>query len=231
MSKIVLNIPHSSTNGIFGELGKWPRNYDFVNNHVNKLTDSYVDFIFNTQNENVKTFVFPLSRFVCDVERLVNDPLEKEGQGILYTNYGGYERGELGEEIRNELIDIYLNYLKSIETEIEDNTILIDCHSFTQTKDDDPDICIGFNNDWSYDKNVVDTIVKEFKDSGYSIKINEPFSNSITPETEKHNYKSVMIEVNKKVYMDVNTLKLNTNPRQWMRWFGCMERIYEKLCK
>lgn len=231
MSKIVLNIPHSSTYGIFGELGKWPKNYDFVNNCVNQLTDTYTDFIFQTNNENVKSFIFPLSRFVCDVERLINDPLENIGQGIIYTNYKGYKRGELEETIKNELISTYVNYLKNIENEIEDGTILIDCHSFTQAKDDEPDICIGYNDDWSYDNKIVKIIADEFTNSGYSVKFNYPFSNSITPETEKHNYKSVMIEVNKRVYMDINTLKLNTNPRQWMRWFGCMERIYDKLSK
>ena len=231
MSKIILNIPHSSTYGIFGELGKWPRNYDFVNNCVNTLTDSYTDFIFSTENENVKSFVFPLSRFVCDVERLVNDPLENIGQGIIYTNYKGYKRGELDENIKAELINTYFNHLRNIENEIEDGSILIDCHSFTQTQNNDPDICIGFNNDWSYDSKVVQTIVNEFNNSGYSVKMNEPFSNSITPETEKQNYKSVMIEVNKRIYMNTNTMQLNNNPRQWMRWFGCMERIYDKLSK
>lgn len=229
MSKIILNIPHSSTSGIFGELGRWPRNYDFVNNCVNQLTDTYTDFIFSTNNENVKTFVFPLSRFVCDVERLVDDPMENIGQGIIYTHYKGYKRDELDEVVTNELINCYFNYLRSIENEIENGTILIDCHSFTQSKDDDPDICIGFNDDWSYDSSVVKIIADEFCNSGYSVRFNEPFSNSITPETEKQNYKSVMIEVNKRVYMNTNTQKLNTNPRQWMRWFGCMDRIYNKL--
>lgn len=38
-----------------------------------------------------------------------------------------------------------------------------------------------------------------------------------------------MIEVNKRIYMDNNTLLLNKNARQWMRWYGCLERIYRKL--
>ena len=101
------------------------------------------------------------------------------------------------------------------------------CHSFT-SKLHNCDICIGFNNDFSYDKDIVDIIINEFTKSGYSVAVNEPFSNSITPKADV-NYKSVMIEVNKKVYMNETTLKLNPNSRQWMRWFGCMERIYKNI--
>ena len=39
MEKIVLNIPHSSVNGIFDTYGKWPRNHHFINDCVNKWTD------------------------------------------------------------------------------------------------------------------------------------------------------------------------------------------------
>jgi hypothetical protein len=35
---------------------------------------------------------FPWSRFFCDVERLENDPLEKSGQGIVYTSFEGINR-------------------------------------------------------------------------------------------------------------------------------------------
>ena len=38
-----------------------------------------------------------------------------------------------------------------------------------------------------------------------------------------------MIEVNKKIYMDERLLLLNNNPRQWMRWAGCLDKIYERL--
>ena len=76
MEKIVFNIPHSSVNGIFDEYGKWPRNPHFINECVNKWTDWYTDFLFATTNEQVVSVVFPYSRFVCDVERLDDDPME-----------------------------------------------------------------------------------------------------------------------------------------------------------
>ena len=225
MRNIILNIPHSSINGVFDDnIGGWEKNPFFINDCVHELTDWYTDFLFKTQNPMVKSVVFPYSRFVCDVERLENDEMESQGQGIIYTHYKGYERGEVNEKLLFELREKHHNELVK---DIKENDVIIDCHSFT-SKLHNCDICIGFNNDFSYDKDIVDIIINEFTKSSYSVAVNEPFSNSITPKTDV-NYKSIMIEVNKKVYMNETTLKLNYNPRQWMRWFGCMERIYHKI--
>ena len=49
-----------------------------------------------------------------------------------------------------------------------------------------------------------------FSSHGYKVGINDPYSNSITPKS-KFDYKSVMIEVNKRCYMDENTLALNAD--------------------
>ena len=234
MSKIVLNIPHCNTNGIFDNvIGKWPRNYDFYNKFVRKLTDWYTDYLFSTHNENVTSVVFPYSRFVCDVERLDNDPMEEKGQGVLYEYMGSFERGELSLSALKTLTDARFEHYNNIGKHLENGSVLIDCHSFTQEHDDDPDICIGFNDDDSFDMHLVNIIKNEFEKSGYKVKMNYPFSNSITPVqmTDDFNYKSVMIEVNKRVYMDEDTLMLNNNPRQWMRWFGCLDRIYDSVCE
>ena len=37
-----------------------------------------------------------------------------------------------------------------------------------------------------------------------------------------------MTEVNKRVYM-TRICTLNPNSRQWMRWFGCINRIYDTI--
>ncbi len=225
MRKIVLNIPHSSINGLFDDkIGGWPRNADFINECINYLTDWYTDFLFNTSKPNVKSVIFPYSRFVCDVERLDNDPLESIGQGIVYKNYNGYVRKDVDVV---SLMQIRENHLNKLIEDIQENDVIIDCHSFSRDKHK-CDICIGFNDDWSFNENIVNIIKSEFETSGYGVAINEPFSNSITPRSEVK-YKSVMIEVNKKVYMNEKTLKLNTDPKQWMRWFGCLERIYDKI--
>lgn len=228
MKNIVLNIPHSSTNGIFDkEIGGWKPNPYFYNDCVRKWTDWFTDFIFYQEDENIKSVIFPYSRFVCDVERLKDDPLEEKGQGIIYTHFNNYYRCELDDEHKAKLYNLWENHQKLLANSLNKDSILIDCHSFPSNMSD-CDICIGYNNDWSYDSNVVEIIKDEFTKSGYKVYVNSPYSNSITPKTD-FEYKSVMIEVNKRVYMDEDLVKLSNNQRQWMRWFGMLKRIYEGL--
>ena len=78
---------------------------------------------------------------------------------------------------------------------------LLDCHSFTQADEDAPDICIGFNGDFSYDERIVDLLLKEFNSSGYSTALNKPYANTLTPVKDK----------------------------EWMRWYGCLGRIYRGI--
>ena len=43
-------------------------------------------------------------------------------------------------------------------------------------------------------------ICRHFSDLGYKVGMNEPYSNSFSPQSD-HKYKSVMIEVNKGTYI------------------------------
>ncbi|MBP5456182.1 MAG: N-formylglutamate amidohydrolase [Paludibacteraceae bacterium] len=230
MRKIVLNIPHSSVNGIFDpEIGKWPRNPFFVNDCIRRWTDWHSDMLFASDNPNVSRVVFPLSRFVCDVERLNDDPLEKDGQGILYTSFSNVIRGELTNNARWKLMSLYDEHRYALASNIpvDGSGVLIDCHSFPSDMADN-DICVGFNDDDTYDPDVVKCVVDGFVESGYSVKLNEPYANSLSPNFG-FKYSSVMIEVNKRVYMDETTMLLNSDSIKWMRWFGCLERIYESI--
>ena len=68
-------------------------------------------------------------------------------------------------------------------------------------------------------------VKRQFEKSNYKVAVNRPYSYSLSPETG-FIYKSLMIEVNKRVYMTrIGTL--NPNSRQWMRWFGCINRIWD----
>ncbi|MBR3578875.1 MAG: N-formylglutamate amidohydrolase [Bacteroidales bacterium] len=82
MERIVLNIPHSSCKGVL-QYG-WKVD---VMPYVNRMTDWHTDILFNREDPRIKSVVFPLSRFVCDVERLENDEMEKIGQGICYERF------------------------------------------------------------------------------------------------------------------------------------------------
>lgn len=227
MKNIVLNIPHSANYGIFDEkFGKWSKSPFFINDVVSKWTDWYTDYIFNLSSAKIRKVVFPYSRFVCDAERLENDELEKIGQGIIYTSFNGYKR-EISQEQKENVHKLWRQHQTNLIDCIDENTILIDCHSFPSEMAN-VDICIGFNNDLSYDERIVNIIKSIFEKKGYSVGINFPFSNSITPKTG-FEYKSVMIEVNKRVYMNEHTLKLHSNVRQWMRWGSTIDKIYSEL--
>ena len=72
----------------------------------------------------------------------------------------------------------------------------------------DVDICIGFNEDWSKPhKATVELAVNLFEDNGYKVGINEPYSNSETPACP-FSYQSMMLEVNKRRYMEDGSLRL-----------------------
>lgn len=224
---IVLNIPHSSINGIFGEYGKWSPNPCFMKDCVAKLTDWYTDILFGTKNEKVKSVIFPYSRFVCDAERLVDDPMEAEGQGIIYTHYGGYTRGLLTEEEKMHILSLRTEHLDRLTEALEDDaSLIIDCHSFNGEKKD-CDICIGYNNDETCDDETLLLVKQTFRKYNYSVALNDPYANSIAPSTDKR-FKSIMIEVNKKLYL-YNDNQLCGDKFHWMRWYGCLNRIYEGL--
>ncbi len=226
---IVLNIPHSSSFGVFDEtIGRWPVGPGFYNECVRKLTDWYTDILFHPEDKEIKSIVFPYSRFVCDVERLDDDPMESIGQGILYTKYQGYTRGIFTSKERENILQLRTNHRRKLSQALSEDAVLIDCHSFPSEFDLKTDICIGFNDDWSYDERLVDMIKSEFEHAGYHVSLNKPYSNSITPQCS-FPYKSVMIEVNKKVYMDEYHLLLNNNPEWWENWSNCINRIYQKI--
>ena len=149
--------------------------------------------------------------------------MEAQGQGILYRQFGGHKRGMLTIQESDFLYLQRRLHLNVLRDQLTPESLLIDCHSFPSDLYD-CDICIGHNSDDTYDERLVNLVKRQFEDSDYKVAINKPYSNSLSPETG-FIYKSLMIEVNKRVYM-TRFGTLNPNSRQWMRWFGCINNIY-----
>lgn len=203
-NKIVLNVPHSSNEGVFDkQFCGWETNEKFEKECVQKWTDWHTNIVFKPiehLKEYIEMHVFPLSRFIIDAERLENDPLKTKGQGILYTDFEGFHR-EIAPEVRDSLMNIYHKYIQQIRNSLAHNAILVDCHSFPQGLSD-VDVCIGFNEDWSKpEQQTIDIIAKKFYKAGYKVGINNPYSNSLSPTCD-FTYHSLMIEVNKRIYID-----------------------------
>ena len=204
---IVLNIPHAGVRGL-GSI-KCDNKVNLLA-EVRKWTDWYTDLIFIPEkNDRIKHIIADYSHFAVDVERLLDDPQEKKGQGIIYTKYNGQER-YVDEKERIRLMAYYYDYIDRLKSMLSEHSLLIDCHSFPSDLSD-VDICIGYNEDWSKPTGfVIDLVVESFKLHGYKVGINTPFSNAIAPETG-YTYNSIMIELNKRVYLNEQTLDFNDN--------------------
>jgi len=208
---MILHIPHSSTNTIGRNIEK---------RDIDELTDWFTDELF--EHKNSDRVVFNVSRFVCDVERFLDnqEPLEKEGHGICYT------KGTYNNDIRVfNKHDIIENLYKPHHKKLNDLTrktltlipkvIIVDCHSFSPENDNQPDFCIGTNANTPDD--IVESIKKYLKSKEYNVAINEPFAGALVPSDFVNNSKvfSIMIEVNKNIYMnnknDFNKTKKTIN--------------------
>ena len=213
---LVLNIPHASTHvpdslfhGERAELDKYLRQRSHF---VDYFTDAL--FMPDEPNESIRPVVSTVNRNICDVERLPHDPLESEGNGIMPPPFSQSCKVVLD---RVKIYDYYLDYqnllAKSLNTAHQLQPLLIDCHSFSSSnplienheKADEIDICVGFNDDFSYPGDcIVGSIIHYFENLGYKVGCNTPFSNSKTVETP-FPYHSLMLEVNKRLYMDEAT--------------------------
>ena len=216
-NKIILHIPHASSSFDFAHQEELETVWRSM---AEPLIDWYTDelFIPSYHNERVIPVVFDTCRTLVDVERMCYDPLESKGLGITaYSLLQGHKvRESIGEDIR--YMKKYLDHQHRLANLLVEhhNPLLIDCHSFSSrptvlqpnvSRNQDVDICIGFNDDITKpDKEALDIVEQHFVDKGYRIAFNEPFSNSKTVETPAK-YKSLMIEVNKSLYMDESTLQ------------------------
>lgn len=200
--KIILNIPHSST--LFPTMSS-KNSWNDINNLDDEIkiwSDHFTDDIFESKLDlNIVTVKYPFSRFYCDVERLQDDILENIGHGIIYNKSNNKLERLLSDSEKGIILGSYNYHHFNLSKEVIKNSLIIDCHSFPSNLSD-VDICIGFNDDETKPSDeIIDKINKFFIIRGFKVGINNPYSNSICVNSDL-NYKSIMIEVNKKLYMD-----------------------------
>ncbi len=217
---MILHIPHSKTklinNNQHNQHNKDTKYKNASQMAINHLTDWYTDELF--EHENSERIVFLYSRIWCDVERFENDPMEKIGQGLYYTHYKGEKLRDFTDEEYKMVKLEYdkhhkkLNMLTSKLLSLFSDVVVVDCHSFTPNNDD-PDICIGVNP--STDYKLVSLLHDYFKMNNMKTKINSPFEGSILPTdfTASPNVQSIMIEVNKNLYLEHYDASNNFNTK------------------
>ncbi len=234
---ILLHIPHSSTQ--FPE--NIPHTFSDLDVDERLLVDYYTDELFMPDEERwqIHNVIFPYCRLYCDVERLINDPLEENGLGISYRRWvpcvNGHGQICRSFSTKEQAFKLYADYHAQVSkqiVELGNYLLLIDCHSFSSQPNllnsnlPDIDICIGYNDDATCPNRVVIGKIKQhFLSCGYKIGINTPFSNSKTFEVPVE-YHSVMIEVNKCLYMNEQTLEKTDGFDQLK---ADIQSLYEKL--
>ena len=102
---------------------------------------------------------------------------------------------------------------------------------FEDKRTDLPDICIGFD-ELYYNENLVNYIKTYFEKLGYTIALNYPYSGTIIPnkyiQEKSDNLYSVMIEINKKLYLDNENNKItnfNTLKKQIQILLNELEKL------
>lgn len=194
-----------------------------------KLTDRYTDELFNIPGVEIHKNKF--SRIVFDPERFRSDDNEamaRVGMGVIYTHTSdGRLMRKLADSRREELKQRYYDpYHQNLEEKVQrllelfGKCMILDGHSFPQEplpfeldKDlDRPDICIG-TSDFHTPACLYDFIEDYMKRKGLVVRCNFPFAGTMIPM--KYYLKdirviSVMIEINRKLYMNEITGEKNT---------------------
>lgn len=202
-NNLVIAIPHARHDF---DASKWD-NPALVQQDADRWTDHHTDKIFKPVVDNAVAIVGGYSRFECDLERLLDDPLESIGQGIAYTRSHSGATRFVDEQTRNECVESWHNYRNAIEAHLGSHSLIVDAHSFPSDLSD-VDVCIGFNEDATKPtQEVLEAVFNHFADLGYKVAFNDPYGNAIAPKSDKA-YHSLMIEFNKRIYMNEKSLDL-----------------------
>jgi N-formylglutamate amidohydrolase len=228
MKNILIHIPHSSYVIPDEYRGLFYLNNDDLFQEQIKMSDSYTDELFDV--EGIQKLIFPISRLVCDVERFrseKDEEMTKQGMWVCYTQTSDCKPlKKVNTKHKQEILEHYYDKHHSVfESRVEQmlkeykQCLIIDAHSFSSTplmyelhsQDFRPDICIG-TDDFHTPKEVTEYFYNAFSKLGYKVGINNPFCGTIVPlkyYRKNRNVKSVMLEINRSLYMDELTGQKN----------------------
>jgi len=198
-----------------------------------RMTDHFTDDLFCVPKKSAVMVRYPVSRLVADPERFVDDqaePMAARGMGAIYTrtSIGGVLRDHLDKTHRQALLETYyaphqhavtLAVAKSLDA--HGNCLIVDAHSFSNhplphepdQQPNRPAICIGTDSfhtpTW-----LTDQFAERFHAEELTVKYNSPFGGSFVPQEyfqQEHRVMSIMIEVNRRLYMNETTGERNSD--------------------
>ena len=218
MKKLILHVPHAATS-LPNQEG-FVRNDEKIQQEITKLTDWFTDDLFHSETDEM--IVAPFSRIFCDVERFENDEEEvmsKVGMGVLYQRFDDNELlRTVTPELREQVIQNYyhphhnaLTLAVQTQLDLAGGCLIVDCHSFPSTpllkgldqSTSRPDFNIG-TDAFHTSQILIDRAVTYFKEKGYSLGVDWPYSGTIVPMAFYKKDKrvlSIMLEVNRKLYL------------------------------
>ena len=189
------------------------------------MTDAYTDDLFGCHaREDDAVIIFPVSRLVGDPKRFLDEMLDMMawiGMGAVYTqtSCGATLRDNPNLEERDHLIRTFyvphhdlLNEATGSALRQNGAVLILDCHSFPSAPlpyeldqdADRPDICIGTDS-FHTPPDLIEIARGAVVGEGLTCRINKPFDGSLVPnrflEQDKR-VSSIMIEVNRSLYMD-----------------------------
>lgn len=219
---VLLHIPHSS----LAIPEQWRDLFvvsdDELAQELLLMTDAFTDELFDL-GDMADRLVFPVSRLLVDPERFENDedePMAARGMGAVYTRtHDGRvlkksRRAELMEQYYRPHHESLTRWAQELLTE-RSRCLIIDCHSFPSVPipcdmNQTPvrqDICIG-TSPIHTSEGLVAGAVSAFKNQGWSVSIDTPYAGTIVPiehSGKEPGVSSIMVEVNRRLYMDETT--------------------------
>lgn len=173
-----------------------------------------------------------------------HEAMSKKGMGAIYTkDSDGIDFIKLDRDYKQMVLSNYYDkhhdMLNKFVSEILDmypNCYIIDLHSFSDEfvkrvlgLSNNPDVCVGFDEEFK-DRLLVEKTIDHFQKYGYSVNINYPYNGSLVPNEywnrKDDRIKSIMIEINKRIYLDDNTFLHEEKAKVLKR---CMNDYYKNI--
>jgi N-formylglutamate amidohydrolase len=225
---MIFHIPHASPHIPPGQRSKITLTDEQLAEELLKITDRFTDELFGCHAAaGDSVVVHSVSRLIVDPERFLDDekePLAKAGMGVVYTRTSGGAsmRVPPSAGARGLLVDTYYRphhrrFSDAVDAELkrDGRAVILDCHSFPSKplpfeldqNPDRPDICIGAD-DYHTPREILNALEHHSRAEGFSFAVNRPFAGSIVPMAHyltNRRVRSVMIEVNRRLYLDEKT--------------------------
>jgi len=225
-SHVIIHIPHCATDippEVRPNLLLSDRELEA---EILKVTDWQTDALADGLEKYAMVIKNKYSRLVVDPERFRDDSLEimsRAGMGAVYVSTcEGKPLRHLSAEDRKQLLQQYFDpYHEKIDAvtadilEHHNHCLIVDVHSFPSDPwpcEEDPgavrpDICLG-TDDFHTPAGLSTLAEKHFTQAGCTVVLNKPFGGTFVPGRfyrQDKSVTSVMIEINRSLYMDEKT--------------------------